>query len=176
MKNNNQILISIEGNLPFSALSRHFIRKDVIRNAQGQALKMKRIYSSEYNRLYIPLAKIIITVKDLDELFESCIENSEASYYNTEYDYEVHIEYEKPSNYSRFLQYLTQEGIIEELKDYESYAAIWDYLESIIADHLSDFCLIHEEQPNWITDIKDRMFLNEICNCEDYPCCGHTRP
>jgi len=158
------ILRTIEGNLPFSSLSRHRIYH----------LKREKSWSDWYNRLFIPLNKIEIFKEDLDESFEVAISESEDLEYNSDYDYESNVYYTKPKSYDKFLQFCENEGYFDELKDFESNEEISDYLDSIIRDNLSDFCEKEVEKPYWVERIEQEQIENFNEQSDFCPLCKRS--
>jgi len=155
------ILKTIEGNLPFSSLSRHRIYDE----------KGNRKWSDFYNRLYIPIAKFDLIEQDLDEIFNVAISESEDLNYNEQYDYESNVIYVKPKSYDKFIAFCEKEGYFEEIKDFESNEDILDYFDSIIRDNLSDFCEKVEEKPYWIEQIEREQFESFNENSDYCPLC-----
>jgi hypothetical protein len=162
------ILKTIEGNLPFSSLSRHVIGQKV--NIHGN---YRNIYSELYNRLFIPI-NYDLTGEFLDECFNEAICQSDDSNYNSDYDYESNIRYTQPKNYDKFIQFCEKEGYFEEIANMESKNEIEDYLFDIIQDNLSDFCEKVEEKPYWVEQI-EREQLESFNENSDYcPLCKRS--
>lgn len=156
-----QILYTIEGQLPFSALSRHKIGTKLIQ--KGNCKVERRIYSDEYNRLFIPIRKYDITEEFLHECFQEAISESEDYEYNLDHDYESKIDYIMPKDFTKFIEFCEKEGYFDECSYFESKSEIEDYIFDIINDHLSDFCEKEVINPDWVEDINERLHACKKC-------------